>query len=242
MRRLSNVHCYSCLKCVSKTRKELRPKDTSPPLAEMSVMLWIKHKLTKTSSPSKQTAFAEPNACVWSCAPELTGGKSLYCATGYRSWEIPQAGHGEFSTLCKGNCQTLGQEVWPEIPETRLGNNAVICQGHLWQGEGRQQGQGPGDAAWEAAMSHCKAEPRSGGWLGLRTGRWRVGDTKEGWWSQTSKRGQHLFLQVMAQTTTASVFGCVQPGWRKTTWGIPWRLGWEGLLPPVSLLKNWRHT
>lgn len=85
------------------------------------------------------------------------------------SWETPRAGHGEFSMLCKGNCQTLGQGTWPESPDSSLGNSAVICHEHSKQDEGRQQGQGLDDAALEAAMSQCKA----GGWLGLRTGRGR---------------------------------------------------------------------
>lgn len=102
---------------------------------------------------------------------------------------------------------------------------------------GRQQGQGLGKAALEAAMSHCSSW--SGGWLGLRTGRGRVGDTKGGWWL-LSKGGQ--LLQEMPQTITASVFNCVQLGWSKTKMGIPRRLGWVFLRTGGTLRLHWNDS
>lgn len=107
-------------------------------------------------------------------------------------------------------------------------------------GRGRQQGQGLGDAALEAAVSHCKAEPWSGGWLGLRTGTWRASDTKAGWWP-LSKRGQHLFLQELPQTITASVFSHVQLGWCKTKLGITWKLGWV-FFKTGGMLRLWNYS
>lgn len=105
----------------------------------------------------------------------------------------------------------------------------------------RQQGQGLDDAALEAAVSHCKAEPGSEGCLGLRTETWRAGDTKEGWWL-LSKQGQHLFLQELPQTITMSVFSCVQLGWRKTKMGIPQRLGWAFLKTGGTLRLHWNYS
>lgn len=60
-------------------KKSTRLRDTSQPLAEMSLMPQKKCKLRKTSSPNKQAAFAEPNACVWNCSPNLIGGR-LWCS------------------------------------------------------------------------------------------------------------------------------------------------------------------
>lgn len=132
------------------------------------------------------------------------------------SWETPRAGHGEFSMLCKGNCQTLGQGTWPESPDSSLGNSAVICHEHSQQGEGRQQGQGLGDAALEAAMSQCKA----GGWLRTERGREVTPRKDGGSWAST------WFLQEMPQIITASEFSCIQLDWCKAKQGIPQRLGW----------------
>lgn len=141
--KLYNVHCYSCLMYISKTRKKIRPWDTSPPLAEMSLMLWIKHKLRKTSSLNKQIAFAEPNTCVWNCAPELIGGR-LWChTTGCCSWEIPQTGHAEFSAPCKGNCLTLGAGGMARNLRNQTGKQCCHLSWTTSAVRSQREGQGP---------------------------------------------------------------------------------------------------
>lgn len=129
-------------------KKKLRPRDTSPPLPEKSLMLWIKHKLRKTSSPNKQIAFAEPNTCVWNCAPELIGGR-LWCRTaGRHSWEIPQTGHAEFSTACNGNCSTVGAGGTARNLRHQAGKQ---CCRLSWTtsavGGSQREGQGP-ERSW----------------------------------------------------------------------------------------------
>lgn len=129
IRELSNAHCYACLMCISKIRKKLRPGNTSPPLADMSLMLWINHKLRKNII-TQQTNKICWTKCI--CLELFSWANWKQALVSYRrmsQWAIPQTGHAEFSVPCNGNCLTLGAGGMREISETGLGNRAVICHG-----------------------------------------------------------------------------------------------------------------
>lgn len=202
----------------------------------MSLTLWIKHKLRKTSSPSKQTAFAEPSTCVWSCAPELIGGRFLCPARGHRSWETPGAGHREFSTLCKGKCQTLGQEARPEIPKSRPGNNAVICH------ENPRQGRKAARTGMGWCCSGSCHEPLPG---------WALPWGMAGAENRDMKgRGHQGRMMAPEQTRPALVSckRCPKPSlhlWSAvSSWAGArlWRLGWVFLKPGGTLGLNWNYS
>lgn len=177
---------------ISKTRKKpLRPRDTSPPLAVMSLTLWIKHKLRKTSSPNKQIAFAEPNTCVWNCAPELIGGR-LWCRTTVeKSLQlVMQSSSQHAAAIC------WGLEERRKISETRLGNNAVICLDNLG---GARKPVRTGTWTKLPVKQWCATamgEPQSeGGW------RCTVEEHRERWRVHKSKKWRDLLSKVEASTS-----------------------------------------